>query len=107
MAIRSCLDDHTEDFLDGKRVRAFEQCAKKAGLAIAKLQAAEQLVDLRNPPSNNFEAMRGKPGRYSIRIDQKWRLCFRWTPREPVPDGTDILTVPGDADDVEITNHYD
>jgi toxin HigB-1 len=107
MAIRSCLDKDTEAFLDGKRVRAFEQCKKPAIKAIAKLQAAEQLIDLRNPPSNNFEALQGEPGLYSIRIDRKWRVCFRWEPRGPVPEGTDILMVAGDADDVEITNHYD
>jgi proteic killer suppression protein len=107
MAIRSCGDKDTETFLDGKRVKAFEQCARAATRAITRLQAAEQLLDLRNPPSNRFEALQGEPGRYSIRIDGKWRLCFRWEAREPVPEGTDILTVAGDADDVEISNHYD
>lgn len=107
MAIRGCLDKNTEAFLAGKRVRAFEQCNKGAIKALTKLQAAVQLIDLRNPPSNRFEALRGEPGRYSIRIDGKWRLCFRWEPREAVPAGADILTVPGDSYDVEITNHYD
>lgn len=107
MAIRSCQGKQTEEFLAGKRVRAFEQCTKQAQKAIAKLQAAEELRDLRSPPSNNFEALEGEPGRYSIRIDRKWRLCFRWETREPVPEGADILTVRGEPYDVEISNHYD
>ncbi len=107
MPIRSCLDRSTADFLAGKRVRAFEQCAKRAVIAITKLQAAECLIDLRNPPSNRFEALAGTAGRYSIRIDGKWRLCFGWRPHELAEEGRDILTVPGDAIDVEISNHYE
>ena len=107
MAIRGCHDKHTEDFLAGKRVRAFQQCAKQAVKALTKLQAAERLVELRNPPSNNFEALAGEPGRYSVRIDRKWRVCFCWEPHEPVPEGTDVVMVEGEPYDVEITNHYD
>src|ERR1700761_2170791 len=100
MAIRNCRDRNTENFLAGKRVRAFEQCAKRAPIALAKLQAACQLIDLRNPPSNNFEAMEGEAGRYSIRITGKWRLCFGWQPHEPPAEGTDALKVNGDAIDI-------
>lgn len=107
MTIRSCLDRKTADFLAGKRVKDLEQCAKAAPKALAKLEAAEQLIDLRHPPSNKFKALQGEDGRYSIRIDRKWRICFSWEPREGIPDGTDIMTVPGDAIDVEINNHYD
>ncbi|HEX3863060.1 MAG TPA: type II toxin-antitoxin system RelE/ParE family toxin [Stellaceae bacterium] len=107
MPVRSCLDRNTQAFIEGKRVRAFEQCAKRANIAIAKLQAAEQLIDLRNPPSNHFEALAGAPGRYSIRIDGKWRLCFGWRPHEPEQEEYDILTASGDAIDVEISNHYE
>jgi toxin HigB-1 len=106
MAIKGCRDRDTEAFLAGERVRKFEQCAKQARKAIAKLQAAEQLIDLRNPPSNNFERLEGELG-YSIRIDRKWRACFKWETREPVAEGADILTAAGEPYDVEITNHYD
>jgi plasmid maintenance system killer protein len=68
----------------------------------------ERLVELRLPPSNNFEALRGEEGRYGIRIDRKWRLYSRWKPLvEPIPEGQDILTVQGEPYDVEISNHYD
>jgi len=107
VAIRNYLDRNTAAFAEGKRVRAFEQCAKGAIKALTKLQVVERLIELRNPPSNHFEALTNERGRYSIRIDQKWRVCFRWAPIEPPPEGTDILLVPGEPYEVEITNHYD
>jgi len=107
MAVRDYLDRDTQAFVEGKRVRAFEQCTKGAIKALTKLQVVERLVELRNPPSNYFEALGGELGRYSIRIDRKWRVCFRWAPLEPVAEGADILMVSGEPYDVEITNHYD
>jgi proteic killer suppression protein len=110
MAIRGYHDKDTAAFVEkgGRGVRAFEQCARAAVKALTKLQVVERLVELRSPPSNNFEALRGEDGRYSIRIDRKWRLCFRWKPfEEPIPRGQDILTVQGEPYDVEISNHYD
>jgi toxin HigB-1 len=109
MAIRDYHDKDTADFVAGKRVRAFEQCAKNAAKAIMKLQVVERLIELRNPPSNHFEALVGEAGRYSIRIDRKWRVCFGWAPSEAVPEGAEarLLMVPGEPFDVEITNHYD
>lgn len=107
MAIRDCLDRDTQAFLAGGRVRRFEQCAKAAVRTLTKLQAGERLIELRNPPSNHFEALAGEPGRYSIRIDRKWRVCFRWAPLEPIPPDADILLVFGEPYEVEITNHYD
>jgi proteic killer suppression protein len=108
MAILDYHDQNTAAFVEkgGRGVRAFEQCAKAAIKALTKLQVVERLVELRSPPSNNFEALRGEDGRYSIRIDRKWRLCFRWKPLE-TPVGQDILMVQGEPYDVEISNHYD
>jgi proteic killer suppression protein len=107
MAIRDYRDRDTAAFVEGRRVRAFEQCARVAIKAITKLQVVERIIELRNPPSNNFEALAGESGKYSIRIDRKWRLCFRWAPFGEAPEGADILLVPGEPYDVEITNHYD
>jgi proteic killer suppression protein len=108
VAIRDYHDKDTASFVEGKRVRAFEQCAKAAVKAITKLQVVERLIELRNPPSNHFEALGGaRAGQYSIRIDDKWRVCFRWAPAEPVAEGAAILMAPGEPYDVEITNHYD
>ena len=104
MAIRDYHDKDTADFVEGKRVREFEQCKSAAIKAIAKLQNVTRLIELRNPPSNNFEALGG--GRYSIRIDRKWRACFKWAPLAPLEEGADLLMVVGEPYDVEINNHY-
>ena len=46
------------------------------------LDAANALVDLRVPPGNRLEALRGsRAGQYSIRVNEQWRLCFTWTER--------------------------
>ena len=48
------------------------------------LDAAETLVDLRVPPGNGLEKLAGdRAGQYSIRINQQWRICFRWTDAGP------------------------
>jgi proteic killer suppression protein len=57
------------------------------------LNAAERLVDLRIPPGNRLEKLSGdREGEHSIRINDRWRICFRW--RE------------GDAYDVEIVDYH-
>lgn len=51
----------------------------KARLKLEFLDAAETLLDLRNPPSNNLDKLSGdRQGQYSIRINKQWRLCFVW-----------------------------
>ena len=53
---------------------------RAAQKAVRALMAAEQIENLRLPPSNRLEALRGdRLGQWSIRINQQWRLCFRWT----------------------------
>jgi proteic killer suppression protein len=108
MAIRNYHDRRTAAFVQGERVPDFEQCRKQAIKAIAKLQAATRLIELRNLPSNHFEALGGRrEGQFSIRINDKWRVCFRWAFTEPTPEeGADPLMVQGEPYDVEITNHY-
>ena len=45
----------------------------------AQLDAAQVITDLRNPPGNKLEALKGdRKGQYSIRIDRQWRICFVW-----------------------------
>jgi len=57
------------------------------------LHAATELNDLRTPPSNRLEALRGdRKGQHSIRINVQWRICFRWED--------------GDAYDVEIVDYH-
>ena len=48
------------------------------------LDAATRLDDLRSPPGNRLEALKGdRRGQHSIRINQQWRICFRWTSEGP------------------------
>jgi proteic killer suppression protein len=48
------------------------------------LDAADVLVDLRVPPGNRLEKLRGdRTGQYSVRVNQQWRICFRWTSAGP------------------------
>ena len=43
------------------------------------IEAAEALADLRTPPGNRLEGLKGKrKGQHSIRINDQWRICFRW-----------------------------
>ena len=57
------------------------------------LDAAESLSDLRVPPGNRLEKLRGdRGGQHSMRINNQWRLCFRWSR--------------GDAHDVEIADYH-
>ena len=49
------------------------------------LDAAEVVEDLRVPPGNRLEALRGdRAGQHSIRINQQWRICFAWTDAGPI-----------------------
>ena len=65
--------------------------------ALAKMQqlhAATALIDLRSPPGNRLEALKGdRRGQFSIRVDRQWRLCFRWDSN--------------DAHDVELVDYHD
>jgi toxin HigB-1 len=107
VAVRKCADKRTERFLANERVREFEGFARAAQKALTKLQAAVTLGDLRFPPSNRFEALKGtRNGQYSIRINDQWRVCFRWTPHEPPTAEADALMIEGDAYDVEITDYH-
>ena len=106
MAIGGCKDRRTERFLAGERIAAFQAFATAAAKALTRLQAALVLKDLRNLPSNRFEALHGgRAGQYSIRINAQYRVCFTWAPHAAVPPGTDKLLAPGDALDVDITDY--
>ena len=81
MAISGCKDRKTGRFLAGQRVREFQGFEDAAAGALTKLQAAVTPGDLRSPPSNRFEALRGdRNGQYSIRIDAQYRVYFKWAP---------------------------
>jgi proteic killer suppression protein len=92
--IRSFADRATERFFrDGDcpaRWRASEAVALRK---LDMLDAAARLDDLRSPPGNQLEALKGnRKGQHSIRINRQWRVCFRWTAEGP--------------DDVEIVDYH-
>lgn len=61
------------------RSRRFANIAQVALRKLAMLHAADSLDDLKVPPANRLEALKGdRAGQYSIRINSQWRLCFRW-----------------------------
>lgn len=72
-----CRD--TEKLAAGYRVRRFVAFERVAQRKIAQLDAADTLGFLRVPPGNRLEALTGdREGQYSIRINDQWRLCFRY-----------------------------
>ncbi len=78
-------DQGAEDVFDGKSSKAARrvcpsQLQRRARAKLFLLDDAETLADLRIPPSNHLEALKGnRKGQHSIRINQQYRICFRWT----------------------------
>lgn len=84
MAIQSFRCRQTEALFQGKRSRRFVNIEAVAMRKLAMLHRAATLDDLRIPPNNRLEALRGdRSGQYSIRINQQWRLCFIWSDAGP------------------------
>jgi proteic killer suppression protein len=86
-----CAD--TQALARGDRVKRFANIASVARRKLRQLEIAERLDDLRVPPGNRLEPLSGaRAGQHSIRVNDQYRLCFRWTP--------------GGAEDVEIVDHH-
>ena len=86
-----CSD--TEALFKGQRIRRFVNFERIALRKLRQLQVAGILSDLRVPPGNRLEALKGnRKGQYSIRINNQFRICFRWTK--------------GGATDVEIVDYH-
>lgn len=83
--LRSFADKDTDRVWGRQRVRKLDQGTQRAALRkLLILDAAETLDDLRVPPGNRLEKLKGdRAGSYSVRINQQWRICFRWTPAGP------------------------
>ena len=78
--IRSFKCKYTEALSSGNNVKKFMSIAKIARRKLRQLEIANYLDDLRVPPGNHFEALRGdRTGQYSIRINDQWRVYFCWT----------------------------
>ena len=92
--IKSFRDKKTEKIFNrqiaGKLQLDIQRIARKK---LVILDAATELNDLRIPPGNRLEALKGnRKGQHSIRINDQWRICFKWSD--------------GNAYDVEITDYH-
>lgn len=78
--IESFADEETERIFKGRISRKLPLTIQKtARRKLLYLEDAEDLHDLRSPPGNPLELLRGDhAGQYSIRINEQWRLCFYW-----------------------------
>ncbi len=77
-----CAD--TQALFESGKSRQFSGFANVAMRKLAQLDAAETLEFLRAPPGNRLEALRGdRAGQHSMRINDQYRLCFRWTTSGP------------------------
>lgn len=86
-----CAD--TAELASGRRIKRFVNIERVAVRKLRQLQIAGRLDDLRVPPGNQLEALKGdRRGQYSIRINEQFRLCFRWTA--------------AGAEDVEIVDYH-
>jgi toxin HigB-1 len=78
--IKSYKCEYTEALSKGLPVRRFVNIAKVVRLKLRQIEIAGRLEDLRVPPGNHLEALKGdRSGQYSIRINDQWRVCFCWT----------------------------
>ena len=91
--ILSFKNDETRAVFTTGKSRRFGNIARVAARRMGAIDFAVSLDDLREPPGNRLEALKGdRRGQYSIRINDQYRVCFGWT-------GTDAI-------DVEITDYH-
>jgi proteic killer suppression protein len=91
--IRTFKSRETEMLFNDLRVSRFNAFERPARRKLLYLHRARTLTDLSIPPGNKLEALKGdRAGQHSIRINDQWRICFRW--RE------------GDAYEVEIVDYH-
>jgi proteic killer suppression protein len=88
----SYRDKRTRDFAAGRRVKAFSGIERAARLKLDRLEAAVSLKDLAALPGNRLEALSGdRKGQYSIRINDRWRICFEWPQGARGPVNVEIV----------------
>jgi len=91
--IVSFKDGDTAKLAGGRRVKRFANIETVGRRKLRQLQIAGRLDDLRVPPGNRLEALKGdRAGEHSIRINDQYRVCFRWTA--------------AGAEDVEIVDYH-
>jgi proteic killer suppression protein len=92
--IQTFKNQGTEDVFDGKNSKAARKACPSSLWKIAvrkldQLDSAGELNDLKVPPGNRLEALRGnRKGQYSIRINEQYRICFKW-----LTDGPDEVEI--------------
>jgi proteic killer suppression protein len=80
VAIKTFKCPDTQKLFSGYAVRRWVPIERQALRKLEQLELSERLEDLRVPPGNRLEALWGKRrGQSSIRINDQWRLCFRWS----------------------------
>ena len=78
--IRSFKCKYTKALSKGQHVKQFVNIANVARRKLRQLEIANRLEDLRIPPGNHLEVLKGdRSGQHSIRINDQWRVCFYWT----------------------------
>ena len=92
--IRTFADKVTAALFMGQQARRITPDVQpRARMKLLQLDAAQSLEDLKAPPSNRLEALKGdRKGQWSIRVNDQWRVCFKWRD--------------GDAFDVEFTDYH-
>ena len=91
--IKSFKSKDTEDLFNDVAVPKFRSVERPARRKLLYLHRARVLNDLRVPPGNHLEALKGdRKGQHSIRVNDQWRICFRWAE--------------GNAYDVEIADYH-
>ena len=84
MAIKSFKSKETHALFLGQRVRRWINVERTALRKLEQLDWSVLLEDLRVPPGNQLEALKGdRKGQHSIRINDQWRVCFVWTTEGP------------------------
>lgn len=82
--IQSFADRETEIFFDTGESRIFQSISRVATRKLIQMNQAAFLKDLAIPPGNRLEALRGDlAGFHSIRVNDQWRIVFRWTDSGP------------------------
>ena len=93
MAIKTFKSRDTEALFGLRRVARFANIERPALRRLKQLDLARRIDDLRAPPANRLELLKGdRSGQWSIRVNDQFRICFRWTG--------------SDAEEVEITDYH-